>query len=52
MYCPYCHTEYSSERPCFCQPAAELERQKIEALSHLPLQHPVAINTHNGARVD
>ncbi len=20
MHCPYCDTEYSNERPCFCHP--------------------------------
>jgi len=50
MYCPYCHTEYSPERPCFCHPPNEKENPK--ALSSLPLRHPVAVNTHNGARVD
>jgi len=20
MLCPYCHTEYTTEHPCFCQP--------------------------------
>lgn len=52
MFCPYCHTEYSNERPCFCQPPVQKSEEAINTLSSLPLQHPVAVSANNGARVD
>lgn len=23
MTCPYCHVEYTEDRPCFCQPSSQ-----------------------------
>ena len=53
MRCPYCHTEYTSEKPCFCQPADPQPRKtpREEYYTRSPAED-VCINTHRGVRLD
>ena len=46
MTCPYCHTEYTPERPCFCHPAREVndfDRPREEPLWMARGELPMAL---------
>jgi hypothetical protein len=54
MRCPYCHTEYTDEHPCFCHPSltnAPAEDQHTLSAKPSPNQ-TVPWNSHRGVRLD
>ena len=53
MRCPYCHTDYSDDHPCFCQPPAERKRsQREEYYTKTAGEELPAVNSHRGVRLD
>lgn len=54
MVCPYCHTEYTAEQPCFCHPAVErdefTQQQEPLWMSRGELPHALGINVIPGPR--
>lgn len=53
MRCPYCNTEYSDERPCFCQPSPQGKRSvREEYYTRTSDEESISVNSHRGARLD
>lgn len=55
MVCPYCQFEYSTDQPCFCQPAREGKSEdldKIVAVRVASDGEPIFGNTTRGNRLD
>ena len=54
MECPYCHTEYTSERPCFCHTPAEQPKRspREEYYTASPAEDRICVNSHRGVRLD
>ncbi|HEY5163800.1 MAG TPA: hypothetical protein VII81_12390 [Terriglobales bacterium] len=53
MHCPYCHTEYTTERPCFCQPLADPKKTaREEYYTRSSAEETICVNSHRGARLD
>ena len=53
MKCPYCDTEYTSERPCFCHPSAEPKRTAREEYYTKSVdEESICVNSHRGVRLD
>ena len=53
MRCPFCNTDYTAERPCFCHPQQEPKRTaREEYYTHSSEEEPIALNEDRGARLD
>ncbi|MGZ4825769.1 MAG: hypothetical protein ACXVY9_00310 [Terriglobales bacterium] len=52
MLCPYCHTEYNHDHPCFCHPSTQAQTPE-EQPARFPETFPsIAWNSHRGVRLD
>ena len=52
MRCPYCDTEYTTDRPCFCHPAEPKRTPREEYYTKSPAEEPICVNSHRGVRLD
>jgi hypothetical protein len=52
MLCPYCHVEYTQERPCFCQPRQTSDEEKAERELRAKSGESIAWNAQRGVRLD
>ncbi len=52
MLCPYCHLEYTDERPCFCQPPAKTKQDEPESELRARAAESIAWNSQRGVRLD
>jgi len=55
MLCPYCHTEYTMESPCFCQPpiaTKDAESDNAPDSQKVSEDQAIGWNTCRGNRID
>jgi hypothetical protein len=54
MFCPYCHTEYTDEHPCFCHPVLQASpaQEHGDRTAEDQRVSSVAWNSHRGVRLD